>query len=123
MLKIDLWKDVSKMFLGFIIVHAILGIYVAITGKILHSVIGVGEFTPEMNLLALILCVIFIPVFTHRLFLKEGSEKIAPKDILKMLNGAFFLGILLGISEKSWLLFLISLISMLILGYINFFRD
>lgn len=123
MLKIDLWKDISKMFLGFIIVHVILSIYVAITGKTLHSVIGVGEFTPEMNLLALILCVIFIPVFTRRLFLKEGSEKIAPKDILKMLNGAFFLGILLGISEKEWLLLLISLISMLILGYINFLRD
>ncbi len=123
MLKIDLWKDISKMFLGFIIVHVILSIYVAITGKILHSVIGVGEFTSEMNLFALTLCLILIPVFTRRLFLKEGSEKISPKDILKMLNGAFFLGILLGISEKEWLLLLISLISMLILGYINFLRD
>lgn len=123
MLKIDLWKDISKMFFGFIIVHTILSIYVATTGKILHSVIGDAEFTPEMNLFALVLCVIFIVIFTRRLFLKEGSEKIVPKDILKMLNGAFFLGILLGVSEKNWLLFLLSLILMLVLGYINFLRD
>ena len=123
MVKIDFQKDISKMFLGFIIVHAIMGVYLAITGKTLRSIIGGGEFTSEMNLLVLTLCLILIPIFTHRLFLKGRSEKITSKDILKMLNGAFFLGILLGVSERNWLLFLLSFILMLILGYINFFRD
>jgi len=121
--KIDFQKDISKMFLGFIIVHATMSVYLAITGKTLRSIIGEGEFTSEMNLLVLILLLILIPVFAHRLFLKEKSRKIEPGDILKMLNGAFFLGILLGISEKNWIVLLSSLILMMILGYINFFRS
>lgn len=123
MLKIDFWKDVSKMFLGFITVHATMCVYLAVTGKTLSSIIGEGEFTSEMNIFVLILCLIFIAIFSYRLFLREGSEKINQKDMLKMLNGAFFLGVLLGISERSWLLLIISLIVMLIFAYINFLRD
>jgi hypothetical protein len=123
MLKRDFWKDAFKFLLGYCIVHTIMTIYSAITGILPHSVIPGFEFTMEVNYLALVTMSIPIPILVHRLFLREGSPKIGLKDILKILNGALFLGVMLGISEKNPLLLGVSLVLVLILGYINFIRD
>lgn len=122
MLKIDFWKDTSKLILGYLIIHAVMTTYSAITGILPHSFIPGRGLTMEINYLLLIVVLILIPIFVHRLFLKKGSVKINLKDISKILNGAFFLGVVLGLSERSFLVLGISLILVLILGYINFFR-
>jgi len=127
MIKIISGKDILKILLGFVIIHAIFDIYCTISNylpPIPSSPFGLPEFkfTMLMNYLLLILCLIITGILAHYLFLRKGSERINQKDIFKMLIGTLVIGVLLGNAIGSRLLMGISLVLILIFVYLSFLR-
>jgi len=92
MLKIDFWKDIKKVLIGFFALFGIWNIYFAISGNLPQHTKG-GGFTVQIASIAGVLG-IFVSLFIYYwVFLKKGSEKITGRHFAKIMVGALILAI------------------------------
>ncbi|GAI06394.1 unnamed protein product [marine sediment metagenome] len=120
--KINFLKGVAKILLGFAILHTIGNIYFAISGKFPSkpSLSIMPSLTPTINIVAIILGLIIVGVLIYLLYLRKNSDKFIGKDVLAMIAGSFFIGVLIGIAKINFFVILISLFLILVFAYLSF---
>lgn len=93
-MKINLWKDLQKILIGFFAMFCGYNGYFAISGNLPPAHPDQSTtFTVEIAGMAAVLGFLLSLFFLYRIYLKKRSEKVTSRDIAKMLMGAFFLGV------------------------------
>ena len=99
MLKIDFWKDLQKVLMGFFFLFGTCNSYFAISGNIpVHSTEG---FTVQIAGMAAVFSLLVFLFLLYRMYLKKGSAKITFRDFAKILIGILILAV--GASFKSFM--------------------
>ncbi len=121
--KIDFRKDIPKILIGFCTAGAIVNGYFAISGNLPPPEFsGKLQLTVNIAGFGVALLLIIAGILVYSLFLKEGSKKISPKDVSKMVIGFFIALSLPSTKLKVYPLLGVSLIFIFIFTYISFFR-
>ena len=120
MLKIDFWKDLQKILMGFFFLFGACNGYFAISGNLpVHSTEG---FSVQIAGMAAVFSLFVFLFLLYRMYLKKGSEKITCGDFAKILSGVLILAV--GGSFKSLMLaesglFFVLLCIFLYLGFVK----
>ena len=120
MLKIDFWKDLQKILMGFFLLFGICNGYFAISGNL--PVNSTEGFTVQIAGMAAVFSLL-VPLFLiYRMYLKKGSAKITFVDSAKILSGVLILAV--GGTFKSLLfmeagLYFVLLCIFLYLGFVK----
>lgn len=122
--KIDFRKDGTKILIGFCIAAILVNAYFAISGNLpAPEFSGRLQLTVKIAAFGVVLLLAIASLLIYSTFLKEGSKKISPKDVSKMVVGFFIALSLPSFKLKVYPLLGISLVLIFIFTYISFFRE
>jgi hypothetical protein len=92
MLKIDFWKDLKKILIGFFALFGICNMYFSISGNLPQHSKG-GNFTVQIAAMAGVIGLLISLFIFYWTFLKRGREKIIGRDFAKIIIGVLILAI------------------------------
>jgi hypothetical protein len=119
--KINFSKGFAKILLGFFIVHTGGNIYFAISGKFppKPTLSIMPHLTPLINIISIILGLIVMGILIYLLYFRKNSDKFVGKDVLGMIAGSFFIGVLKGAATINFFVILISVFLILFFAYFS----
>lgn len=120
-MKIDFWKDLKKILIGFLAMFGGYNAYFSISGNLPKG--SADNFTVEIAGIAAIVSFLVFLLLVYMVYLKKGGERITSKDFAKMVLGACLIGVAGHVKNQEFVIAGIYLVLFFVSFYCGFLKN